>query len=39
MNEQDEQVAHPGNRINTSKSRRMQANLAIRHGQAATRSL
>ena len=31
MNEQDEQVAHPGNSINTSKSRRIQANLAIRH--------
>src|SRR5262249_20417695 len=34
MNEQDEQVVHPGNSINTSKSRRIQAKLAIRHGQA-----
>jgi len=31
MNEQYEQVAHPGNSINTSKSRRIQANLAISH--------
>jgi hypothetical protein len=33
MNEQDEPVAHPDNSINTSKSRRIQAKLAIRHGQ------
>jgi len=31
MNEQDEQVAHPGNSINTSNSRCIQAKLAIRH--------
>ena len=30
MNEQDEQVAHPGNSINTSKSRRIQAKLVSR---------
>ena len=33
MNEQDEQVTHSGNSINTSKSRPIQAKLAIRHGQ------
>src|SRR5215471_4565272 len=39
MNEQDEQIAHPGNSVNTSKSRRLQPKLAIRHGQVEPDSL
>ena len=39
MNEQDEQVAHPGNSINTSESCRIQAKLAIRHGQGVNAKL
>jgi hypothetical protein len=34
MYEQDEQVAHPGNGINTSKRQNIQPKLVIRHGQA-----
>ena len=37
MNEQDTQIAHPGNRINTSETTTFQANLAIRHRQASSR--
>ena len=33
MNEQDDEVAHPGNGNNTSQAHRIQANLPIRHGQ------
>jgi hypothetical protein len=33
MDQQDNEVAHPGI-VSTLKSRRIQANLAIRHGQA-----
>jgi hypothetical protein len=36
MYEQDEEVAHPGNGINTSKSHDIQPKLVIRHGQAVT---
>ena len=34
MNEQDDEVAHPGNGNNTSQADRIQAKLAIRHRQA-----
>ena len=33
MNDEDQEVAHPGNGISTSKTTGFQANLAIRHGQ------
>jgi hypothetical protein len=33
MNEYDSEVTHPGNRINTSKTTALRANLAIRHRQ------
>jgi hypothetical protein len=34
MNEQDDEVAHPGNGNNTSQADRIQPKLAIRHRQA-----
>jgi hypothetical protein len=33
MNEYDNEVAHPGNGINTSKTTALRPNLAIRHRQ------
>ena len=33
MNEHDTEIAHPGNRINTSRTTPLQANVAIRHRQ------
>jgi hypothetical protein len=33
MNEQDDEVAHPGNGNNTSRPNLIQANLPIRQGQ------
>ena len=34
VNEHDTEIAHPGNRINTSQTTALQANLAIRHASS-----